>query len=110
MKCGLGNWQDIASQFVDTKTPKDCEEHYFTFYYKSKEDRLPSGEDFIVQDSKPQAKREGRATLKINDERNDINLHRIKEFQERKREEVEAQEREFCQNAPASSADQNGAN
>jgi len=30
MKCGLGNWTDIAEQFLNgQKKPKDCEEHYF---------------------------------------------------------------------------------
>lgn len=36
MKCGMGNWIDISEQYVKTKTPQDCENHYFTFYYKSK--------------------------------------------------------------------------
>ena len=31
MKCGLGNWVDIAEQFIKSpeKTPKECEEHYY---------------------------------------------------------------------------------
>jgi transcriptional adapter 2-alpha len=35
MKCGLGNWNDISSQYVETKSPKECEDHYFSFFYKS---------------------------------------------------------------------------
>ncbi len=49
MKCGLGNWNDIASQFVETKTPKECEDHYYSFFFKNKNDHLPSHEDFIVK-------------------------------------------------------------
>jgi hypothetical protein len=62
MKCGLGNWADIASQFVDTKTPKDCEEHYFNFYYKSREDNLPAESDFIVKEPKSIKGPEGTAS------------------------------------------------
>lgn len=35
MKCGLGNWTDIASQFVKTKTPDDCEVFYLSTLYVS---------------------------------------------------------------------------
>lgn len=49
MKCGLGNWADIADQYVKTKQPKECEDHYFTFYNKSREDPVPKSEDFILK-------------------------------------------------------------
>ena len=52
MKCGLGNWADISNQFVEKKSAKECEEHYFTFYYKSKDDYLPRKEHFIVRGPK----------------------------------------------------------
>jgi len=48
MRCGMGNWTDISSQYVESKTPKECEDHYFTFSYKSKEEFLPVEDDFIV--------------------------------------------------------------
>lgn len=48
MKCGMGNWIDIAEQYVKSKTASDCEEHYFTFYYKSKEHNLPDESDVII--------------------------------------------------------------
>jgi len=44
MKCGMGNWIDISEQYVKSKTPADCENHYFTFFYKNKEENLPSDE------------------------------------------------------------------
>lgn len=49
MKCGMGNWVDIADQYVKTKEPKQCEDHYFSFYYKSKEDVLPDHDNCIVK-------------------------------------------------------------
>jgi transcriptional adapter 2-alpha len=35
MKCGLGNWTDIAEQFLkghddNNKSPEECETHYFS--------------------------------------------------------------------------------
>ena len=48
MKCGMGNWIDISEQYVKTKTAADCEEHYFTFYYKSKEHNMPDESDVII--------------------------------------------------------------
>lgn len=41
-KCGMGNWIDISEQYVKSKTPEECEEHYFAFYYKTKESPFPS--------------------------------------------------------------------
>ena len=48
MKCGMGNWIDISEQYVKTKTAADCEEHYFTFYYKSKTHNMPDESDVII--------------------------------------------------------------
>jgi len=38
-KYGVDNWNEIANH-ISTKTPKDCEEHYYTYYYRSKQDRV----------------------------------------------------------------------
>lgn len=35
MKCGLGNWEDVHEQFLQHRTPQECEEHYFSVVYKS---------------------------------------------------------------------------
>jgi hypothetical protein len=48
MKCGMGNWIDISDLYVKTKNPQECEMHYFTFYYKSKEDNMPTIDDCLV--------------------------------------------------------------
>jgi hypothetical protein len=45
----MGNWLDISEQYVKTKEPKECEEHYFSFYYRSREESIPKNEDFIVK-------------------------------------------------------------
>lgn len=49
MKCGMGNWMDISEQYIKTKSAEECEEHYFTFYYKSKENNLPVEDDCIIK-------------------------------------------------------------
>jgi len=38
-KYGVDNWNEIADH-IATKTPKECEEHYYTYYYRSKQDRV----------------------------------------------------------------------
>jgi Myb-like DNA-binding domain len=48
MKCGLGNWLEVSGQFVKTKTLTECEEHYYTFYNKSRADFLPYDDDYII--------------------------------------------------------------
>lgn len=48
MKCGMGNWIDISEQYVKSKSAMDCETHYFTFYYKSKENNLPNEEEDCI--------------------------------------------------------------
>lgn len=35
MKCGLGNWEDVHDQFLQGRSPQECEEHYFSVVYKS---------------------------------------------------------------------------
>ncbi len=47
-KFGLDNWSDI-SEFMTTKTKLQCEAHYYNYYYKSKEDRLPHSNDFMIK-------------------------------------------------------------
>jgi hypothetical protein len=38
MKYGLGNWNDIAENFLKNKTAGQCEEHYFGNIYRTRED------------------------------------------------------------------------
>ena len=50
MKCGLGNWFDISEQYVKSQSAKNCEDHYFTFYYKNKLENIPTNEkDCIIK-------------------------------------------------------------
>lgn len=42
MKCGLGNWEDVHEQFLQGRTPQECEEHYFSVIYQSTSASHPS--------------------------------------------------------------------
>jgi hypothetical protein len=49
MRCGVGNWKDVAEMYVKGgKTADECEEHFFTFYNRARDDCLPKEEDFII--------------------------------------------------------------
>jgi hypothetical protein len=37
MNYGLGNWHDIAENFLKNKSAVECEEHYFGIIYKASE-------------------------------------------------------------------------
>lgn len=41
MKCGLGNWEDVHDQFLQHRSPQECEEHYFSVVYQSTSDEHP---------------------------------------------------------------------
>ena len=45
----MGNWTDISEQYVKSKEPKECEEHYFSFFYKNREDTKPKNTDIIIR-------------------------------------------------------------
>lgn len=47
-KLGLDNWEDIAKQ-MGNKGKVECESHYYTFYYKNKNDKLPNRNDVIIK-------------------------------------------------------------
>lgn len=79
MKCGLGNWGEVSDQFVKTKQFKECEEHYFSFYNKQKDDFLPKNEDYIVKGNKALG-RSGVAEVQLDDEKNARNLRKLKEY------------------------------
>lgn len=51
-KCGMGNWIDISEQYVKSKSPEEVEEHYFAFYYKTKETPYPSTDDIIFKSNR----------------------------------------------------------
>lgn len=42
MKCGMGNWADIADQYVRLKSSTECEEHYFSVIYQATDINDPS--------------------------------------------------------------------
>ncbi len=47
-KFGMDNFIDI-SESIGTKTPQQCQDHYYTFYYKSREDKFPDNSEILTQ-------------------------------------------------------------
>ena len=47
---GLNNWEDISN--ILNKGQTDCEAHYYSFYYKDKENYFPKTEDIIFDEKK----------------------------------------------------------
>lgn len=47
-KCGLDNWGDI-SEGLGTKAKRECEAHYYTFYYKEEGSYLPNEKEIILK-------------------------------------------------------------
>jgi transcriptional adapter 2-alpha len=57
MKCGLGNWDDVHEQFLQQRTPSECEEHYFSIVYSSTTSETPNVDyTSVMTKRKPQAK------------------------------------------------------
>lgn len=48
----MGNWVDISEQYVKSKNAEECEEHYFTFYYKSRADNIPVESETVIKGSR----------------------------------------------------------
>ena len=40
-KFGIDNWAEIA-EYIGTKNPEECEVHYYAFYYRSHDQRIPT--------------------------------------------------------------------
>ena len=77
MKCGMGNWIDISEQYIQTKTPDECEEHYFTFYYKSKENNLPTQDDCIIEGPRNISANKLHIDIPINKDRSENSHKRV---------------------------------
>jgi len=94
----MGNWIDISEQYIKSKTPDECEEHYFTFYYKSKQNNLPTEDDCIIEGPRKISKSgQGQAILEvpINQEKAADSLTRLKQFQAHRAKEIEEEEEEL---------------
>lgn len=44
---GVDNWVEIAD-FLGSKTANECEEHYYSYYYKSKTDKIPRTDILLI--------------------------------------------------------------
>ena len=67
-KLGLENWEEISK--ILNKGKFECESHYYTFYYKAKDDYLPSDKKININNSsknllKENKKEENKNILKI---------------------------------------------
>lgn len=94
----MGNWIDISEQYIKTKTPDECEEHYFTFYYKSKQNNLPTQDDCIIEGPRKITNNSaGETTLEIpvNKEKSENSHKRVKAFQAHRAKEIEEEEEEL---------------
>ena len=47
---GLNNWEDVSN--IINKGQTDCEAHYYSFYYKDKDNSIPKKEEIIILDDK----------------------------------------------------------
>ena len=47
---GLNNWEDVSN--IINKGQTDCEAHYYSFYYKDKDNSIPKKEEIIILDGK----------------------------------------------------------
>ncbi len=91
-KFGLDNWTDI-SENIGTKARLECEAHYYNFYYKAKDDFLPSNKDCIISSSST-----GGANMNVNMSPNNnsnqsfsntsINLRKLEENRELEQREI----------------------
>ena len=69
-KLGLDNWEEISK--ILGKGKFECESHYYTFYYKTKDDYLPS-------DKKININNKSKNLLKINKKEENKYLFKIQE-------------------------------
>lgn len=91
----MGNWIDISEQYIKTKTPEECEEHYFTFYYKSKQDSLPTEKDCIITGSR--LIHNGNIKIPIDESKALESEKRRKAFQVKKDKDTQQEEEELAQ-------------
>ena len=87
----MGNWIDIAEQYIKTKTPEECEEHYFTFYYKNKSDNLPTDQDCIQKGKRT------NGIVPVDSTKAESSETRLKAFHVTRQKEI-AEEEEELQN------------
>lgn len=84
MRCGLGNWADISDQYVKSKLSKECEDHYYTFYNKSKENIIPKDSDYIVSQKTIM---HGAIETVVDEAKNQENLKRLTDYQAKRQHE-----------------------
>ena len=94
----MGNWIDIFEQYVKSKSAIDCETHYFTFYYKSKENNiLNEEEDCIILSSREitQSGSETKISVPIDHEKATEAAIRANAYHVKRQKEDEEEEQEL---------------
>ncbi len=97
----MDNWVDIA-EFIRTKTKQECEDHYYSFYNKSKADNLPTATDLILE------RRDGAPLL--NEKQAALSSAKVAQYREKREKEIDAELKEFMERAseePRESAKKN---
>jgi hypothetical protein len=100
MKCGMGNWIDISEQYVKSKNAEQCESHYFTFYYKSKERNLPTEEeDVLILGPREIRKVGGEVTISIpiDDKKAAEAEKRVNSYVDVRKQEINEEEQELLE-------------
>lgn len=90
-KYGVDNWAEIAD-YLGTKTANECEVHYYSFYYKSSEEKCPSEEDIIIE-------RDETGEVKTNDEKHQASLEKISKFLLQKEEKIKEEQEKRIEEA-----------
>jgi transcriptional adapter 2-alpha len=93
-KFGVDNWAEIAD-YLGTKTSNECEVHYYSFYYKTSEDKCPNPEDVIIQ-------RESNGEIAIDNEKKQSSLCKVAKFiKEKQEKENEEMKKKSVDTAPS---------
>ena len=71
-KCGLDNWGDICDN-LNNRGNIECEAHYYTFYYKNKDEKYPNENNIILNNDKTI-----KDNIKENNEKNENEIKNIK--------------------------------
>ena len=92
----MGNWIDISEQYVKSKNAIDCETHYFTFYYKNKENNLPTEEqDCIILGQREITKNSGgntQITIPIDQDKAADAIKRVKTYHIKRQKDDDEEE------------------
>ena len=92
----MGNWFDISEQhFHKSKSPEECEDHYFTFYYKSMENNMPTQDDLIITGPR-EIESDGQITIPIDETKGKEAQKKLEAFNNFRKSETQQEEEELA--------------